>query len=268
MKRLTVTVFIGLIFLALMSFGGTALGQASVDSMLYEIVQTNPDIGATPPDPAMGFCSTNGGALGCLNLQRYVRTGGAPGNSLVGSWLSAGDDVAPLLAGPPFNIDSLYADFYDNSTYRVRQVDANGASIELIGVWQATPSGFGNIWNIVVNQSSPIVLTSEGIFEITSHPLGIDDENPALANAFQLKQNYPNPFNPGTQIEFTIPSRAPVKLTIYNTLGEEVAVLVNDVLPAGNHQASFRANNLGSGTYFYHIQAGKYSATKKMLLLR
>jgi hypothetical protein len=86
--------------------------------------------------------------------------------------------------------------------------------------------------------------------------------------AFKLAQNYPNPFNPATRIRYTIPERSQVTLKIYNILGETVASLVNEVQEAGNYVALFEANTLASGVYFYKLEAGSFSQTRKMLLMK
>jgi ligand-binding sensor domain-containing protein len=83
-----------------------------------------------------------------------------------------------------------------------------------------------------------------------------------------LSQNYPNPFNPSTTIEFSLPKSEFATLKIYTLLGQEVATLVQDKLPAGNHTYQFDGSNIASGVYMYRIEAGKYSDVKKMILLQ
>jgi len=85
---------------------------------------------------------------------------------------------------------------------------------------------------------------------------------------FNLEQNYPNPFNPSTNIKYNIPESGIVKLAIYNTLGEEVAVLVNGMVEAGFYEVTFNAVNLPSGIYFYKLQAGNTVQLKKMVLMK
>ena len=84
----------------------------------------------------------------------------------------------------------------------------------------------------------------------------------------ELFQNYPNPFNPSTTIRYSVPTRSRVVLTVYNTLGQQVASLANGEQEAGFYSAIFEANNLASGVYFYRLQTGNYFETKKLLLLR
>jgi photosystem II stability/assembly factor-like uncharacterized protein len=90
---------------------------------------------------------------------------------------------------------------------------------------------------------------------------------------FSLEQNYPNPFNPTTTIKYTIPNVGTsfmkfIKLKVYNTLGEEVATLVNEEKPAGSYTVKFNGSNLPSGVYIYRLTVGSYSAAKKLILLK
>ncbi len=96
--------------------------------------------------------------------------------------------------------------------------------------------------------------------------VGIGDE--ILPLTYALHPNYPNPFNPVTNIQFTIPEQADVKLQIYNVLGRQVDVLVNETLPIGHHKILWNPKNLSSGVYFYKLEAGSFMKTRKMILLK
>ncbi|HSD62646.1 MAG TPA: T9SS type A sorting domain-containing protein, partial [Ignavibacteriaceae bacterium] len=85
---------------------------------------------------------------------------------------------------------------------------------------------------------------------------------------FSLSQNYPNPFNPSTMIKYSIPKDGYVNLKIYNTLGQQVAELVNGIVKAGSHQVTFNAGNLSSGVYYYRIESGNYVSVRKMMILK
>jgi hypothetical protein len=89
-----------------------------------------------------------------------------------------------------------------------------------------------------------------------------------MPDAFALNQNYPNPFNPSTMIQFEIPEAQFVTLKVYNLLGQEVATLINSQLGPGRYRAEFDGKNLPSGTYLYRLQAGTFSETKKMVLVK
>jgi hypothetical protein len=81
-------------------------------------------------------------------------------------------------------------------------------------------------------------------------------------------QNYPNPFNPTTKIQYSLPEVANVKLSVYNSMGQEVIQLVNENQSAGKYIVDFNAQNLQSGVYLYRLQTSKFVDTKKMLLLK
>lgn len=97
--------------------------------------------------------------------------------------------------------------------------------------------------------------------------LGIEDELYSL-NEYRLEQNYPNPFNPKTSIQFQISEFGFVSLKVYDVLGNEVAALVEENKSAGRYKIEFNPNNLSSGIYFYTLNAGDYSDTKKMILIK
>jgi len=81
-------------------------------------------------------------------------------------------------------------------------------------------------------------------------------------------QNYPNPFNPNTTISYVIPTHSQVKLAVYDMLGKEITVLVNDAKMAGTYTAAFDGSNHSSGMYFYTLTAGREILTGKMLLIK
>ena len=83
-----------------------------------------------------------------------------------------------------------------------------------------------------------------------------------------LYQNYPNPFNPGSDIRYQISEFSIVHLAVYDLLGREVAVLVNEQKPPGTYQVRFDGSSLPSGVYFYHMRAGQFTDTKRLLLLK
>jgi hypothetical protein len=97
-------------------------------------------------------------------------------------------------------------------------------------------------------------------------------------NEYSLIQNFPNPFNPSTIISFTLPERTKVVLKVYDVLGAEVAELINDIKSAGRYEVEFsvkggsafggNAYTLPSGIYFYTLQAGKFTDSKKMVILK
>ncbi len=102
-------------------------------------------------------------------------------------------------------------------------------------------------------------------FTGTSVKEGLNSQMPV---DYELNQNYPNPFNPSTNIMFSLPNEGIVKLSIYNILGEEVALLFNGFKQAGNYSIEWNAGNLASGLYLYRLESANITITKKMTLLR
>jgi uncharacterized Ntn-hydrolase superfamily protein len=92
-------------------------------------------------------------------------------------------------------------------------------------------------------------------------------ENEVPKNAM-LYQNYPNPFNPNTNIKFSLINNSFVTLKVYNSLGKEVSVMVNEMLKSGTYEITFYAENLPSGVYYYRLDAGEFKDTKIMVILK
>jgi len=90
----------------------------------------------------------------------------------------------------------------------------------------------------------------------------------SIPTRFELEQNYPNPFNPATTISYSIPTNNFVTLKVFNVLGQEVALLVNENQLAGKYTVTFKADNITSGVYLFRVDAGAFHAVRKMLLIK
>lgn len=124
--------------------------------------------------------------------------------------------------------------------------------------------------NVYVAGHSPGIEFNYDIVTIkySQNITGVSESDNKIPDSYLLDQNYPNPFNPTTTISFSIPNEELVSLKVFNSLGEEVAELVNETKPAGNYTATFDASKLTSGVYLYKISAGSFIKTKKMIYLR
>ncbi len=152
-----------------------------------------------------------------------------------------------------------------------------GESRELtLHVFPHTNNGTGYVtlrFGDAFNFSDSLVID----FTAATNPVGVESEEHEVTE-FHLSQNYPNPFSAKggqtTTIKYTIPKISGVEmqhsasLRVYNILGEEIATLVNKRQTPGNYSVTFDAGKLTSGIYFYRLQVGNYSATKKMILIR
>jgi hypothetical protein len=157
-------------------------------------------------------------------------------------------------------------------TYRFRGWSGSGQ-----GSYTSSDSTGNDTVITISNIINPITETVRWI-PIT----GISNISENIPKKFKLHYNYPNPFNPVTTIKFDIPNKIPssegwqpkangvdlVKLTIYDMLGREVAVLVNEQLKPGSYSVTWNASNYSSGVYFYRITAGEHADIKRMILLK
>lgn len=145
--------------------------------------------------------------------------------------------------------------------------------------WTRVDSGLVNPWVTALAVSGEYLFagTAGGTFGggggVWRRPLsqmitGIENTNRHIPQGYELNQNYPNPFNPTTNISFGLPSRSFVTLRVIDIMGREVAVLVSQELSAGIYSREWNAKDLPSGLYFYRLQAGWFSKTKKLILLR
>jgi len=148
--------------------------------------------------------------------------------------------------------------------------------------WKSFNLGFKSYTNA---DSANIVLTSLGYVEVGprgNSVLYVDnlsfdtlitsvskDQTYGIPGKFGLNQNYPNPFNPSTTIAFGIPVRSQVTLIIYDLLGKMIATLVNnETMSAGSYSKQWNAAAMPSGVYFYRLQAGSFTETKRLVLLK
>ncbi len=144
--------------------------------------------------------------------------------------------------------------------------------------WNELPtSGLEGGVNVMgISKNNRIYIgNSKGIFYGEADSIVVSVENNELLKTFYLSQNYPNPFNPVTKIKYEIPASLNpskggtlVQLVVYDILGREVAVLVNEEKQSGDYEIEFDGSSLSSGIYLYRLTAGEFSATKKLVLLK
>ena len=106
------------------------------------------------------------------------------------------------------------------------------------------------------------------VYKFNKETIGIKNGGENSPVSFNLYQNYPNPFNPLTRIYYELPENSYVRLCVYDVLGREVKSLVDGEIPRGKHESDWNASGLPSGVYFYKMEAGTYTQTKKMVLLK
>ena len=186
-------------------------------------------------------------------------------------------DVADILSHTPW--DSPCYDNRDGVPYSFGNNSENhpddGLDIPAICQEYTTETEGGHLGSV----SAGKIRVAKAFWVLMARIAGWDgvvtsiDEDTISPNDFILYQNYPNPFNPSTKIKYTIPAVGTslmkfVQLKVFDVLGNEVATLVNEYKPAGEHEIEFNASDLTSGIYFYQIRIGGYLETKKLILAK
>ncbi|MDZ7291387.1 MAG: choice-of-anchor D domain-containing protein [candidate division KSB1 bacterium] len=119
----------------------------------------------------------------------------------------------------------------------------------------------------VVYQANGFSVLTQLVAIITGAEVRVENSS-GMPDEFRLFQNYPNPFNPATTIRFALPKRSPVTLMLFDVLGREVAILVDEELQPGEYKVVFEASDLSPGVYLYRLQAEGFSRTKKLTLMK
>jgi uncharacterized delta-60 repeat protein len=156
---------------------------------------------------------------------------------------------------------------------RSTNAGANWSLINIVGVNVTSYSDTGLVANTIFhyrvyasNQAGNSGYSNIA-FDTTFTPVGIINKN-ELPSEYKLFQNYPNPFNPVTNIRFDIISKSNVKLIVYDILGREVALIINQKLQAGSYKVDWEGTNYPSGIYFYKLETDTYNETKRMVLIK
>ena len=144
----------------------------------------------------------------------------------------------------------------------------NGAEEGLAACWNFDNKFGATIPDLSPNGNNATVNGNVKLVDTDELYTAVDETKKTIPEENFLSQNYPNPFNPTTRIEFQVKEPCFVTLKIYNVLGNEVATIVKEQLPTGYYKYHWDGNGMASGVYFYKLQAGNYSAVRKMLLMK
>jgi hypothetical protein len=209
------------------------------------------------------------------------------------TFLTAPTLIKPEITASPFTIEYDTLARNDTATYSLAILNYGRASLNINGITSSNP-----VFS-VVSFPAVIAANSYGYAKIKFRPDAnnqtftgtlLIDNNDSLINVnirgysnastgiivqstkipgeFSLKQNYPNPFNPVTTISFDIAKLSNVKLLVFDITGREVMTLVNNKLNPGSYKTDLNASVLGSGTYYYRLEAGNFVQTRKMILIK
>lgn len=222
----------------------------------------------------------------------YIEDGGLDHNVLIRILLEVPPQIPWIVDGKrvwffaTFEVDGVVGqDFYFlNDKAAVLEVPRTPAFDSMIQQLGFTPGthwlftyykqgvGFVNLDISTINQPDKVICKLRHFSEIagsTQSELSVDE---LIANkipsSFELKQNYPNPFNPSTIIEYSIPERSFVRLSVYNVIGTKVADLVEGYREKGIYRYTFDATNLSSGIYIYKLETSKTILSRKMVVIK
>jgi len=253
-------------------------------AIFFDLIALNRQISVTRM--STGSTATAGASF---TVEVYTRVGTAlggpvasgPGSSTAG-WTLIG--TVPVVQGP---VGSGVSELFTLPTITVPATDTVGVAIKFLTFgprYTGTGSGPYNVYqdtNLILitgdGRSAPFTptgsffapraLTGE-LRYVTGALVAVTGNGTGIPGDFKLGQNYPNPFNPSTTIDFAIPQNSNVSIRIYDVKGQEVDVLANSEYTAGSYSVKWNAGNFSSGVYFYRIQAGSFTETKKLLLVK
>ncbi len=139
-------------------------------------------------------------------------------------------------------------------------------------VSQSTPldnmRGGGQNFTFIIEPVDTTVILAQEWWFTTDRITSVEEIEGQVPSDYTLEQNYPNPFNPSTKIRYSVPAESEVSLKVFDLLGREVSTLVNTKQGAGNYEATFDATRLATGIYFYRLDAGGVSISKKMMFIK
>jgi len=169
--------------------------------------------------------------------------------------------ISDILYGPNGDVYAV-----GDGGYRLYRANLLEHSWEVVG--EGPYEGYEDSRDVDYHPSGYFFMAKTGVWRSTDLDLSIFNITPAIPQKVSLHQSYPNPFNPVTTISFELPMTVQVSLVVYNIAGQEVETLVNEQRPAGTFNVSFDGSRLSSGMYFYTLNAGAVTETRKMVLVK
>ena len=240
------------------------IGQWFGDGHVYLLQEDADTLTSTPIANlgALGIARILGGAHGDVDsdgMMDFVFGSRNPSipNNLVARVEYQGGDIADSNNYIAYGVDSLYL------------FDGDDIGVLAIENMDGDPDGeilYTSDYTRGESNDSTMAIV---VLDYNFTPVSVEENLDIVPSDFHVEQNYPNPFNPSTTVEFGLPAEMNVDVRIYDILGQEVAVLINNqVMKSGSYKLTFNAGDIASGTYIYQVEAGNQSISKKMLLIK
>ncbi|MDQ7051872.1 MAG: T9SS type A sorting domain-containing protein [candidate division KSB1 bacterium] len=160
----------------------------------------------------------------------------------------------------------------DNQTFDLTQLHSAQLNVTVVVPTSLSSDGetanFDSYTVDVTNDTARLALTGTPILIEESNVTAVESNTKSAPDGFALFQNYPNPFNPSTSVRFFLPRKANVVLKVFDLSGKEVAILVDEERPAGQHTVRFDAMGLASGVYLLRLTAGQWTQMRKAILMK
>jgi len=222
-------------------------------AIIYDRLETQDGFGLVLNDSGYPRLSINGGTASCTGTEEIDDQ---MWHFIVGTYSSNSEKIV-IYIDAILSDTASYSDLIDYTPEPRNQIGrAQDGEDNFCGVIDEI-----RVYNRELNESEVIALYN-------NYTSVEEDLESSIIEDYVLFQNYPNPFNPSTVIKYKIPELSFVALIIYDVLGIEMIELVNEEKTAGTYNVEFNASSLPSGIYYYKLQAGEYTATKKMILLK
>jgi hypothetical protein len=236
-----------------MSTGSTAAANVSFSVEVYKRSGTGlgGPVGSGPGSSPAGWDTlgmvpvTQGSTASGISLVFTLPTINVPAGDTVGVALKF------VVVGPRyFGTGSPPLSYYSDTNLTLVTGEARSAPFTPTGSWFSSRALTGVVRYVI------------------GPPVGNNNNGTGIPEGYNLAQNYPNPFNPSTTIEFSIPVKSSVALNIYNTSGQLVSTLAGGEYQPGTYKIDWNATNFASGVYFYSLQAGNFTQTKKLIFIK
>ena len=184
-------------------------------------------------------------------------------DGVTGGDATAGDNI--WTTEVPFATSEPSGHVYKYGIYSAGYTDTLNAGV----IPMDNEAGFAKNHVILIGDASPLFVNEKDYFGSQWRETSVElIPSEAIPADFVLKQNYPNPFNPVTEINFSLPTKSHVNLTVYNALGQKIATLVDSEHMAGSYRVTWDAVDATSGVYFYRLESEGFAKTMKMMLMK